>query len=56
MFAAADVLQAIRDSDFSASQACAYEVTGHGRTEGEEFDLRRRVERLVESSGGKPDQ
>ena len=50
MFAAADVLQVIRDSDFSATQARAYTVTGHGRMEGEQFDLRRRVEGLVESS------
>lgn len=50
MFATADVLQVVRDSDFSATQARAYAVTGHGRTEGEQFDLRRRVEGLVESS------
>lgn len=50
MFAAADVVQVIRDCHFFATQARAYAVTGHGRTEGDQFDLRLRVERLVESS------
>lgn len=31
MFTAADVLEVIRNSDFSATQARAYAVTGHGR-------------------------
>ena len=50
VFAAADVLKVIRDSDFSATQVRTYAVTGHGRAEDEQFDLRRRVERLVRSS------
>ena len=55
MFAAADVLQVIRDSDFSATQARAYAVTGHGRMEGEQFDLRRRVEGWSNPHSGKAD-
>lgn len=49
MFAASDVLQVIHDSNFSATQARAYAVTGHGRSEGDTFGLRQRVERLTES-------
>lgn len=50
MFAAAAVLEVLDSNGFAGSEARPYAITGHGRTEGDQFDLRGRVQMLVETA------
>lgn len=50
MFAAGAVLEVQDTNGFAGTEARPYAITGHGRTEGDQFDLRSRVQMLVESA------
>lgn len=50
MFAAAAVLEVLDSNGFAGTEARPYAITGHGRTEGDQFDLRGRVQMLVETA------
>lgn len=50
MFAAGAVLEVLDSNEFAATEARPYAITGHGRTEGDQFDLRGRVQMLVETA------
>lgn len=50
MFAAGEVLEVLDTNGFAATETRPYAITGHGRTEGDQIDLRSRVEMLVETA------
>lgn len=50
MFAAGAVLEVLDTNGFAGTEARPYAITGHGRTEGDQFDLRSRVQMLVETA------
>lgn len=50
MFAAGAVLEVLDANEFTATEARPYAITGHGRTEGDQFDLRGRVQMLVKTA------
>jgi hypothetical protein len=47
MYAASDVLEVMQNFELTGTEARPYADTGHGRTEGDQCDLRARAERLV---------
>lgn len=47
MFAASAVLEVLDGKKYTAVEVRPYVMTGHGRVEGEQFDLRGRAEKLV---------
>lgn len=50
LFAASAVLEVLDGNEFAGTEARPYAITGHGRTEGDQFDLRGRVQMLVETA------
>jgi hypothetical protein len=50
MFAAGAVLEVLDSNEFAGTEARPYAVTGHGRTEGDQIDLRGRVRMLVDAA------